>query len=216
MMKLNSIVLLAVSFPIVLGLTARAQEKFKGKSATAKAAATEAAPTGTSFEKIKSLSGEWNAVHGPGDHGKEKLGVVTYKVIAAGSAVQETAFAGTDKEMVTIFYQDGDDLALTHYCVLQNRPQMREVKQTDPNKIVLVCQKEENAKIEGQDHMHQATFTFTDADHVKAEWVLYKGGNPDATHSFDLIRVKGSTKPQNAQKPPKLQQKMKAAIPSAN
>ena len=45
-------------------------------------------------------------------------------------------------------------------------------------------------KLEAEDHMHQATFKFVDADHLKTEWVLYKGGKPDSTHSFDLARKK--------------------------
>jgi hypothetical protein len=38
--------------------------------------------------------------------------------------------------------------------------------------------------------MHQVTFTFVDRDHMKSEWVLYKGGKPDSTHAFDLWRRK--------------------------
>ena len=89
--------------------------------------ADKAAPKNAGFEKIKSLAGEWQVAHAPGEHGEhgEHAGTVSYKVTAGGSAVLETLFAGTDHEMVTLFYMDGDDLTLTHYCMLQNRPLMR-------------------------------------------------------------------------------------------
>ncbi len=79
---------------------------------------------------------------------------------------------------------------------------MREERQENPNKIVLTCGAAENAKIANQDHMHQVTYTFLDADHIKTDWVLYKGGKADSTHSFELARKKAdSTKQMNSMKP---------------
>jgi len=74
--------------------------------------------------------------------------------------------------------------------MLQNRPHMRAKRQSSPDKIVFECQEPDNKKIEDEDHMHKATFTFVDADHLKTEWVLYKEGKADSTHSFDLVRKK--------------------------
>ena len=153
--------------------------------------APKAVAKNANFEKLKTLRGEWEIAHNPAGHGNQP-GSLTYKVVAGGSAVQETIFGGTDHEMVTLFYQDGDALALTHYCMLGNRPMMREQKASNPNQIVFACQKEDNLKIENEDHMHQATFTFTDADHVKAEWVLYKGGKSAESHAFEFVRKKNS------------------------
>ena len=51
--------------------------------------------------------------------------VSTYRVTAAGSAVMEVLFPGTDHEMVTVYHQDGDDLILTHYCAAGNQPRMK-------------------------------------------------------------------------------------------
>jgi len=86
-----------------LALAAQADEK----------AAKTKSPANTGFERIKALSGEWEASQAPGDHGHHG-GTVTYKVTAGGSAVLETLFGGTDHEMVTLYYMEGDDLALTH------------------------------------------------------------------------------------------------------
>lgn len=161
-------------------------------SASASAADRHAAKAGAGnagFERIKALSGEWEMTPGSGEH-PAPGGKVTYKVTAGGSAVVETMLEGSEHEMVTLFYMEGDDLALTHYCMLQNRPHMRAEPGSSLEKIVFKCQGGEHAKIEDEDHMHQATFIFTDADHLKAEWVLYRDGKPDRAHSFNLTRKK--------------------------
>jgi len=147
--------------------------------------ATNASPA-AAFEKLKSLKGDWEIKDAP--HGHE--GIVNYKVTAAGSAVMETIFGGTDHEMITMFYMEGDNLALTHYCMLQNRPRMRAEKMSSADKVVFKCKEGEDPKLDAEDHMHQATFTFVDADHVKADWVMYKGGKSDSEHSFELVRKK--------------------------
>jgi hypothetical protein len=176
MMKLAISAALIVA-AAALGCSAFAEEKPAGKDEVKNAA----------FEKIKALSGEWETSQSAGDHAAHG-GTVTYKVTAAGSAVIETLFGGSDHEMITMYFMDGNELALTHYCMLHNRPQMRAEKQTSPEKLVFKCQAGD--KIEAEEHMHQETFTFVDADHVKTEWVLYKDGKPASTHSFDLVRKK--------------------------
>jgi hypothetical protein len=164
---------------VAIGFNAGAEEKQAGKAVVKQ----------TDFERIKGLSGEWEVSGGPGEH-SEPGGTVSYKVTAGGSAVLETLFGGTDHEMLTLYYMDGDELALTHYCMLHNRPHMRAERRPSSDKIVFRCQDGENVKIAAEDHMHQATFVFIDADHLKTEWVLYKSGKPDSTHSFDLARKK--------------------------
>lgn len=147
----------------------------------------------TPLDKLKSLSGDWDVKAMDEHHGMHG-GTTTFKTTAGGSTVQETLFGGSDHEMLTMYYMDGDKLALTHYCVLSNRPVMREQKQSDPKKLVLACTNEDNAKILNDTHMHQVTYTFVDADHVKSEWVLYKDGKQDGVHTFELSRKKKSAK----------------------
>src|SRR5438552_2636683 len=48
-----------------------------------------------------------------------------FRVIASGSAVLETCFAGTPMEMVTVYYLKDDKLVQTHYCMLGNQPRMK-------------------------------------------------------------------------------------------
>lgn len=66
------------------------------------------------FEFLKSLAGTWDSEMGP----------VEFRVTAGGHAVEEREFAGTPKEMVTLYYMEGGTLRATHYCMLGNRPQL--------------------------------------------------------------------------------------------
>lgn len=177
-MKAFGISLIVVSAAAVFICSSVADEKH---------AAKESKHSG--FEKIKALAGEWEVTKGPVEPEAHR-GTVTYKVTAGGSAVLETMFGGTDHEMITLYYLNGDELELTHYCMLQNRPQMKADKKSLPNKISFKCPDKENDKLAAEDHMHAASFQFVDADHLKTEWTLYKEGKPDSTHSFELTRKK--------------------------
>ena len=139
------------------------------------------------FEKIKALNGDWEVARAPTDHEHGPMsGTVSYKVTAGGSAVLETLFGGSEHEMVTLYYIDGDTLSLTHYCMLGNRPHMRAEPRSEPNQLTFKCFGDD--KIEADDHMHQVTFTFVDPDHLKTEWVLFKGGKAAGDHAFELTR----------------------------
>jgi hypothetical protein len=152
--------------------------------------AVHSAAKSSAFDKFKGLAGEWEIAHSSSEHAMPG-GSMSYKVTAGGAAVVETAFQGTPHEMVTMYYVDTDGgLCLTHYCVLGNRPHMRALPQTSADTVVFKCKHEDNAAIEGEDHMHQATFTFVDPDHVKSEWILYKDGKADSAHAFTLVRKK--------------------------
>jgi hypothetical protein len=157
-------------------------------SSAAEAHAAKAKPA--IFEKFKALNGVWEMEGGHDEHGGMPNGSVTYKITAGGSAVLETVFAGSEHEMVTLYYVEGDGMALTHYCMLGNRPHMRAIPSTDPLKITFRCPEGEDRALEAEQHMHQATFTFIDADHLKSEWVLYKDGKPEATHAATFVRKK--------------------------
>ncbi len=142
------------------------------------------------FDKFKALKSVWEMQGGHDEHGGPPSGSVSYKVTAGGSAVMETFLAGSEHEMITLYYVEGDAMALTHYCMLGNRPHMRAIPSKDPNKITLRCPEGEDRALEAEQHMHQATFTFLDADHFKSEWTLFKDGKPEGTHAATFVRKK--------------------------
>jgi hypothetical protein len=138
------------------------------------------------LDALKRLAGDWT---GKMKHGEEEHeATVSYKVTSGGSAVMETLGAGTEHEMVTVYCQDGDDLVLTHYCMLGNQPHMRAERGGAADKLAFKFTGCGNLKSDKDPHMHDVTFEFLGDDHVKATWTLYKDGKPAETATFDMKR----------------------------
>jgi hypothetical protein len=143
----------------------------------------------TALEAFKKLAGDWRGKSnmGPGE-GHEAH--VTYKVTSGGNTVLETESPGTEHEMITAIYPDGDDLVLTHFCHLGNQPQMRASGELKGKQIAFKFVRASNLKSEKDMHMHNATFTFVDDNTLKAEWTLYQDGKPGTVVVMDLKRQK--------------------------
>ena len=151
-------------------------------------AADKTKPAGAEacFSKLKTLAGDW-MTKDP-QTGKEVL-ALRYKVTAAGSALEETIFAGEPHEMVTLYHLDNGSLVLTHYCALGNQPHLKATEASTPSKMEFTCIGGGNMKSESDMHMHHADVTIKDADHVVTHWAAYKDGKP-AGHevSFEVHR----------------------------
>jgi hypothetical protein len=159
---------------VVLGVDAGAQDKAKAKP--------------SQLDVLKKLAGEWT---GKGSHGEQQIdATVTYKVTGGDSAVVETHFPGTEHEMITVYTLDGDDLVLTHYCMLGNQPRMKAERGGNGKKLAFKFTGAGNLKSEKDQHMHDMTIEFVDDDHVKSTWTLYQDGKPAEKATFDLKRKK--------------------------
>ena len=58
------------------------------------------------------------------------------------------------------------------------------------NKVSFKFVRATNLKSEKDPHMHEVTYTFVDADTLKAEWTLYQDGKPGGQFAFELKRKK--------------------------
>jgi hypothetical protein len=145
-----------------------------------------AAAASQRFEALKGLAGDWVEI---GKDGNPTDRVVSsIRVTAAGSAVQETLFPGSDHEMVTMYHLDGADLVLTHYCILGNQPRLRAEPGTDVSRIVFKFVGATNLKSADDQHMHEATLTLDGKDRFKAEWVSCKDGKSCHQVTINLAR----------------------------
>jgi hypothetical protein len=140
------------------------------------------------LDVLKRLAGDWTGTikHGSNEHDVS----VNYKVTSGGSAVVETLLAGTEHEMVTVFYEDGDDLVLTHYCMLHNQPHMRAKHGGPADKLEFEFDGGTNIKSDKDQHMHDMTLQVLSDDHIKAAWTMYKDGKNMHTATLDLKRKK--------------------------
>ncbi len=81
------------------------------------------------FKRMERLVGTWKGtlIRSIGDTLDLKL---NYKVISNRSTIVETVFEG-ETQMVTLYYDEGDRLTMTHYCALRNQPVLNESRLTE-------------------------------------------------------------------------------------
>jgi hypothetical protein len=152
----------------------------------------------TSFDKLKSLAGNWE---GPitltppqPEMSSDNPIHVSLRVTSRGNAlVHEMQEAGTPEDPaqydhpVTMFYLDGDRLLLTHYCDAGNRPRMAAKISSDGKTVEFDLLDVSGGNEHG--HMQHVAFTVVDPNHHGEDWpYLMPGDKPMRAH-FDLQRT---------------------------
>ncbi|MEO8616009.1 MAG: hypothetical protein ABI600_12775 [Luteolibacter sp.] len=161
---------------------------FLAVSLRASAAETPAAKAGSpEFERMKTLVGSWA---GKTDMGKGPVDfTLQFRVLAGGSVVEERCFAGTPDEMVSMYYDQNGKLAMTHYCMMGNRPGMK-LKSADAKSIKLDFDPACGIDPAKESHMHALSITFDDADTITTSCVAIMDGKEMPVHPTILKRVK--------------------------
>lgn len=147
-------------------------------------------PANPHLEKMIKLVGTWVAADDQGKPTDQVVSVI--KLTAGGSAVHETLFPGQDHEMVSIYTADGSDLVMTHYCMLGNQPRMKADPKSPANQIHFVFTGGSNLDPAKDKHMHGATLTIVDADHIEIEGEGWENGKPaqEMCGKMKLVRKK--------------------------
>ena len=141
------------------------------------------------LERIKGMAGRWEgtATHMAG--GSDEPAAIEYHVTSGGSAVVETLFPGTPHEMVSVYHDGpGGKLAMTHYCMLHNQPEL-DLVGSDEQGLQFTLSPQSTIPV-SETHMHQLTMTWTDPDHVTQEWVSQQNGQPEAPTTIRVSRVR--------------------------
>ncbi len=139
------------------------------------------------LEQVKALVGRWEGTSQ--DEGKEaQPAAVEYKVTSGGSAVVETLFPGTPHEMVSVYHDQHGKLAMTHYCMLGNHP---ELALTNASDTELDFSLAEGSGIDAakEQHMHALALTQSDAGHLSQVWTCYEGSKPSHKVTIALSRA---------------------------
>lgn len=151
--------------------------------------APEAPPNISSPElnRIKALAGRWTSTTSM--FGKKDEQVFTeYAVTAGGSAVLETIFPGTPNEMVSVYYDDQGKLAMTHYCMMRNRPHFT-IVESEKDKIKLEILKVEGLQSKDDPSMGDITIHFEDKDHIAVTCESRgKAGNDPMTMRYTRVK----------------------------
>ena len=148
------------------------------------AAAPPESKGAAAMEKMKSLEGVWE-----GNDPEGNPVSISYKVVSAGSSVEETidhSKMGHDA-MVTMYHLDGDKLMMTHYCSMGNQPRMLLTNST-PTSMAFSFVDATNMASKDAAHMHKLVITWTDKDHISHEWTMRAKGKDESPVVFKLSR----------------------------
>ena len=157
---------------------------FFGPVLAARAAATGSGPE--AFEKLKSLSGHWEE-QTPTD----ALARMDIRLTSGGTTLIEVfdmVDQGKPVEMVTMYYLDGGQLKMTHYCEAGNQPTMRATYSPDAKTLTWDFISATNLKTPHDGHMHHAVYTFVDRDHLKTVWTFQKNQKESFTEESVFVR----------------------------
>jgi hypothetical protein len=149
-----------------------------------------AAKSNANFDKMKKLVGTWVEADKDGKPTDKVMSIV--KLTAGGSAIHETFFPGQDMEMVSVYVPEGEDLVMTHYCVIGNQPKLKADRKSPANQIVFKFAGGTNLDPKKDKHMHDATLTIVDADHLQLDGIGWENGEPakEMCGAMKLVRKK--------------------------
>lgn len=141
------------------------------------------------LERIKGLAGRWTTTTSM--FGKPNERVYTeFEVTAGGSAVLERIFPGTPQEMISVYYDDKGKLAMTHYCIMRNRPNLKLVDSSQDT-ITMNVTKVEGLKSKDDRSMGDMTIHFKDKNHFESTCRgRGKGAEKEAPMTMEFTRVK--------------------------
>ena len=140
------------------------------------------------FEQLKSLAGRWET-----EKSNTEKATLDLELTAGGTAVIERAHitdSGKTVEMITLYYLDGDQLKMTHYCMTGNQPTMRGNYAADTKTLTFEFEGATNLKSPNDGHMHHAVYTFIDNDHFKTAWTFRKDQKDAFTEDVTYVRAK--------------------------
>ena len=140
------------------------------------------------FAKLKELAGKWEL-----QANGQMQGSSTIEVISNGSAVMErfaVTGGGRSEEMITMFYLDGDQLKLTHYCAAGNQPTLAGIYSPETNTLTFDFTSATNLKSPNDGHMHHAVVKFLDKDHYRESWTFRKDQKDALNEELTYARVK--------------------------
>lgn len=140
------------------------------------------------FEKLKSLVGHWET-----DKTNTNKATLDLELTSGGTAVLEKLHMeenGKPVEMTTLYYLDGGEVKLTHYCMAGNQPTMRGTYTPETKSLKFELVSISNLKTADDGHMHHATYTFVDNDHFKTTWTFRKDQKDAFTEDVTYVRTK--------------------------
>ena len=110
-------------------------------------------------------------------------------VTSGGTALRERMFPDTPHEMMNVYYLEGDDLVITHYCH-GTQPRFKLVRSASTaEELVFDYAGGSNIDPARTSHMHAARIKLQ-GDTLQADWDSWRDGKKADTKTFYLARRK--------------------------
>ena len=139
------------------------------------------------LNRIKSLAGRWTATTSM--FGKPNQRIYTeFEVTSGGSAVFERIFPGKPEEMISVYYDDKGKLAMTHYCIMRNRPTLK-LSSSSADTLTMDVKKIEGVKSKNDPSMGGLTIQFKDKNHI-VETCKHNGKGHEKPMTIEYSRVR--------------------------
>ena len=136
------------------------------------------------LDRFKSMVGTWQGKSPSGGTSE-----VTYRLAAGGTAVMADMQMDGD-DMMSMYYVDGDQLLMTHFCPTNNQPRMKAVISPDLNTVSFDFLDATNLAGPQAGHMHRAVFLFSADPGLYSEEWTWKQEGKDHKMYFEMQRKK--------------------------
>jgi len=112
---------------------------------------------------------------------------VVYEVVSGGNTVMERMFPGSDNEMISMYYLEGDDLVMVHYCESGNQPKM-ELTSSQGGVLTFDFIGGSNLDPAKDSHIHGARIRLAEDGSLQETWIGWDGGEKQGEMVMELTR----------------------------
>jgi hypothetical protein len=170
---MKNVIRILIAVALLAGLAGSRQITAAGNSADA-------------FAQLKTLVGHWEE-----QKAGENKSTLDIELTAGGTTLLEKfrmVEQGKPIEMITMYYLDGGQVKLTHYCEAGNQPTMRGTYAPETRTLTFDFESATNLKSANDGHMHHAVYKFIDHDHFQTTWTFQKDQKDAFTEDVIYVR----------------------------
>ena len=142
------------------------------------------------FEKLRSLTGEWEGTYAwTGRNASGKINA-QYYTTGNGSALVENLTVDGIPSMTSVYHLDGSDLRVTHFCAAQNQPRLKaSAIDLGSGQIMFSLVDITNLKSPDAGHVEGLDVRFLEHDHITLRF-RFMGAGKESDELIDLRRKK--------------------------
>lgn len=151
--------------------------------------ATNGIDAGACFARLQTMAGSYEVDF----EGQSEPSKVIWDNVSGGHAISEKLNAGTPHEMVSLYFLEGENLVVTHYCAIGNRPTLRldRARSTRDEWFFDYDPATTGIDPKSDAHIHAAHFKWLDGGSLDAEWVFWMDGAEQHRKVFQLRKEPG-------------------------